>query len=160
MADKDRRWRVIGKNNGTAGRADVARTETMLGKSGHLGLGKTDGPTGYFGSVNAKFGTLSWLSIFPFVSKDEMFATLRNGTSYSREEGIELAGSYLAHELGHQLFHLGHPWVNKACVMRPVELLDFRGWRKNLDSTKCSPGSSPAMTPGAAGFPAVMPLIE
>jgi len=36
--------------NGTNARSDVAKVETLLGQSGHLDLGKTDGPTGYFGS--------------------------------------------------------------------------------------------------------------
>jgi peptidoglycan hydrolase-like protein with peptidoglycan-binding domain len=30
-------------------RPDVARVETFLGRTGHLDLGRTDGPTGYYG---------------------------------------------------------------------------------------------------------------
>lgn len=31
-------------------RPDVAKVETFLGRTGHLDLAKTDGPTGYYGS--------------------------------------------------------------------------------------------------------------
>jgi len=35
--------------DGANNRDDVARVEKMLGRSGHLNLAKTDGPTGYYG---------------------------------------------------------------------------------------------------------------
>lgn len=43
----------LGKPVGRSGRnerPDVAKVENLLGKSGHLDLDKTDGPTGYFGT--------------------------------------------------------------------------------------------------------------
>jgi hypothetical protein len=77
---------------------------------------------------------------------------LRGGARYGDEEAAQLAGAYLAHEIGHVLLHLGHPFNQNACVMNPAQLLDFRTWRNNLDAARCPLGSSAEMVPGAAGL--------
>lgn len=104
-------------------------------------------------SLDAHLGTYSWISVLPFLSNDTMTTKLRRGDKYADAEAISLAGAYLVHELGHQLFHLGHPWENATCAMAPAPLLDFRSWHENLDAEECPFGSSPAMTPGAVKIP-------
>ena len=99
------------------------------------------------------YGTLSWLSLYPFVSNAPPIRKLRGGASYTPEEALTLAGAYLAHELGHQLFHFNHPWGNPACVMTPAPLLDFKKWYRTIDPAKCRIGSEPAMTPGVVKLP-------
>ncbi len=108
--------------------------------------GITGGSTEY--NPSSAFGSSVWVSLFPYLSNDKLITKLRNNQEYSRDEALFYAGTILAHELGHQLFQLGHPWSNKACIMRPAEVLDFALWVKNLDAKNCQIGSSPAMKPG------------
>ena len=73
---------------------------------------------------------------------------------YEAEEAARLCGLLAAHELGHQLLHLGHPWGNPACLMYPVPMLAYRATAATLAPARCALGSEPAMTPGAikSGF--------
>ena len=89
----------------------------------------------------------------PFLMNDEQIRFLRMGKDYTREQALRYAGVLLAHELGHQVLHLGHPWSNTACLMRPAEVLDFAAWDKNLDPEKCPLGSDPEMTAGVLNIP-------
>lgn len=109
--------------------------------------GITGGSTEY--NPSSRFGSSVWVSLFPYLSEDPQIKELRGGRSYSRDEALRFAGAMLAHELGHQLYHLGHPWSNEACIMRPAEALDFAAWVGKFDAEHCRIGSSPAMTPGA-----------
>jgi len=108
--------------------------------------GITGGSTEY--NPASQFRSSVWVSLFPYLSNDRHMMELRNGESYSREDALSYAGAMLAHELGHQLFQLGHPWSNEACIMRPAQVLDFSSWVGKLDAKECPIGSSPAMTPG------------
>ena len=101
----------------------------------------------------SQYGSSVWVSLFPFVSEDDHIKTLRGGDPYTREQALIYAGAMLAHEMGHQLLHLGHPWSNKACVMRPAEVLDFASWVNNLDAAKCQIGSDAAMQPETIKIP-------
>jgi len=111
----------------------------------------TGGSTEY--NPSSRFGTSVWVSLFPYFSDDPRIREYRKGDIYSREEALAYAGAMLAHEMGHQLLQLGHPWANEACLMRPAEALDFAAWTKKFDAKKCPIGSSPAMTPGAVKVP-------
>ncbi len=113
--------------------------------------GITGGSTEY--NPSSRLGSSVWVSLFPYLSNDSRIIELRNGDSFSRQDALSYAGVMLAHELGHQLFQLGHPWSNPACVMRPVEALDFTSWVKGLDAKACQIGSSPAMIPGTTKAP-------
>ena len=108
--------------------------------------GVSAGSTGY--AKSGRYGTYSVISTFPFSEYDK----LPKGTSdiSSRPQAVDLAGKYTAHEIGHMLFLLAHPFGNPACVMRPEPLFHFADWARNLDADKCRISSSPAMTPGAA----------
>lgn len=109
--------------------------------------GITGGSTDY--NPSSRLGSSVWVSLFPYFSTDPLIRELRNGESYTRDEALAYAGGLLAHELGHQLLQLDHPWANSACMMRPAEVLDFTAWFSRLDAKKCQVGSSPAMEPGA-----------
>ncbi|MDP3651212.1 MAG: hypothetical protein Q8R67_05950 [Rhodoferax sp.] len=108
--------------------------------------GVTNGLTG--SSRGSASGTFSILSVFPLVSDDPITTKLRNGKIYSKADSLTYAAAILAHELGHQLFHLGHPFNNPACLMRPPLRLQFDDWYAQLDPQKCAMGSDDAMTPG------------
>jgi len=101
----------------------------------------------------SRFGASVWMTLAPFLINDEQVRKLRNGKIYSKEDALKYAGVLLAHELGHLLLHLGHPWSNEACIMRPAEVLDFAGWEKKLNPQKCNIGSDPEMTPGSLRIP-------
>ena len=113
--------------------------------------GITGGSTEY--NPSSRLGASVWVSLFPYLSNDNRIKELRNGETYSREKALSYAGVMLAHEMGHQLFQLGHPWSNEACLMRPAEALDFASWVKKLNAEKCQIGSSPAMKPGTTKAP-------
>jgi len=113
--------------------------------------GITGGATDY--NPSSQFGSSIWVSLFPYLSNDDRITELRNGNTYAREDALEYAGAMLAHELGHQLLQLGHPWSNDSCFMRPAEALDFASWVDKFDAENCHVGSSPAMTPGVLKIP-------
>lgn len=105
------------------------------------------------GSAEGRYGAASWVTAFPFLDGSDFVRDLRGGRDYSRTEAAEYAGLLLAHELGHLLLHLEHPWGNPACVMRPTDILKFAEAAESLDPAACPLGSGPAMTPGAAYIP-------
>jgi len=113
--------------------------------------GISGGATEY--NPDSKLGSSVWVSLFPYVSDDPQIVALRRGDRYSRAQALAYAGAMLAHEMGHQLLHVGHPWSNPACVMRPAEVLDFAAWVKKFDAAGCRLGSSAAMKPGAIRIP-------
>jgi hypothetical protein len=108
--------------------------------------GITVGTTAY--SKKGTFGAYSFFSTFVFNNDIGNLITLRGGEVYTKEEAALLAGSYLAHEIGHLVLHLGHPYNQHACIMNPVLGLKFRKWLREVDPKNCSVGSSQAMTPG------------
>jgi hypothetical protein len=124
----------------------VSAEYSDIGVNTALRGGVTAGTTSY--SKLARYNTYAMASTFPFTE----YARLPKGTSdiKSRIQAINLAGQYSAHEIGHMLLLLGHPYGNDACVMQPEPLFNFTAWAENLDATKCKVGSSKAMKPGAA----------
>jgi hypothetical protein len=103
-------------------------------------------------SRSSRTGTVSIWSTFAFTADDPWVTQLRDGERYEAEEAAQLAGVGAAHEIGHQLFHINHPFGNRACVMNPVPMFAYRAWAKGLSPKDCPLGSSPAMTPGAYKF--------
>lgn len=99
-------------------------------------------------SQDATYGSWSWVSSFPFLNNYPVLTDAGAG-NYSSAEASTLLGAYLAHELGHQLLHLGHPFGNDACVMTPAQLLDFESWYERIDASRCEIGSQPQMQIGA-----------
>ncbi len=119
-----------------------------MGVHSALRGGITVGTTRY--SRDGPFHTYAFLSTFPFSNDYVPIVQLRGGARYDEEEAARLAGAYLAHEIGHVLLHLGHPFNQSACVMNPAQLLDFRAWQNNLVAERCALVSSAEMAPGAA----------
>ena len=113
--------------------------------------GITGGSTEY--NPSARFKSSVWVSLFPYLSDDPQIRELRNGDTYTRDEALSYAGAMLAHEMGHQLLQLRHPWSNEACVMRPAEVLDFASWLNKFNAKDCRIDSSPAMKPGTLKVP-------
>ena len=102
--------------------------------------GITGGSTEY--NPSSRLGSSVWVSLFPYFSDDPHIREYRNGDTYTRDEALSHAGAMLAHEMGHQLLQLGHPWSNEACPMRPAEVLDFASWVKKFNAVKCRVGST------------------
>ncbi|PHS77386.1 MAG: hypothetical protein COB59_09315 [Rhodospirillaceae bacterium] len=113
--------------------------------------GITGGSTEY--NPASTLGSSVWVSLAPFLLKNAELDKLRDNLPLNKAEALQAAGTMLAHELGHQLLHLNHPWKNPACLMRPAEVLKFSSWRKNLKAQKCPLSSEPAMTPGSIKIP-------
>ncbi len=134
---------------------DLVLTNQLIASAEYYGVdihsairgGVTVGTTSY--SRAGKYGSYIVFSTFPFQDNSETTRQLRGGEQYSEEDAAELAGAYLAHELGHLLFQLGHPFGQKACVMNPVSMLRFREWFSHINSSECPMGSRPEMTAGA-----------
>lgn len=109
-------------------------------------------------NVASRFGLMSILSTFPFVDESPQARRLRGDDQPDVEQANHYMALLLAHELGHQLLHLGHPFADASCLMNPPALLDFRSWSAGLDPTRCTLRSSRANTPGFIQFkvPAAM----
>ena len=95
--------------------------------------------------------TAVW-STFSFTGSDPWVQVLRQGETYSPKEAAKLAGIGATHEIGHQLFHFGHPFGARSCVMNPPPLLAFRAWANHLSPKECSIGMVPEMRAGAVNF--------
>lgn len=100
----------------------------------------------------SRYGTLSIWSTYAFTGNDAQLVEWRGGESYTPHEAAQLAGLSGAHEIGHQLLHLLHPFGNPACLMSPVPMFSYREWAAKLSAARCPLRSSPAMTPGVYKF--------
>jgi len=118
------------------------------GNSVHSALrgGVTNGIT--VGNPLSRFGATAIVSTYPMFGTDPVTMALRAHETYSPPGSARYAGVVLAHELGHTLWHLGHPYGNSACVMNPTPLLHFRRWVEGLAPTRCPIGGEEAMKPG------------
>lgn len=134
---------------------DLVITNQLIASTEYYGVdihsairgGITVGTTSY--SRTSKYGSYIAFSTFPFLDDSESTRLLRGGEQYSEEDAAELAGAYLAHEIGHLLFQFGHPFGQKACVMNPASMLRFREWFNQVNSADCPMDSRPEMTAGA-----------
>ncbi|MFZ2162478.1 MAG: hypothetical protein WAW02_09700 [Sideroxyarcus sp.] len=108
--------------------------------------GVTVGTTSY--SRTGKYGSYVFWSTFPFTDNSEISKRLRGDDEYSAVDAAELSGAYLAHEIGHLLMQLGHPFGQKACVMNPVSMLRFRQWFFQVYGAGCLIDSRAEMTAG------------
>ncbi len=134
---------------------DLVITNQLIASAEYYGVdihsairgGLTVGTTAY--SRTSKYGAYVVMSTFPFTDNSGNSTLLRGGEQYSEEDAAELAGAYMAHEIGHLLLQLGHPFGQKACVMNPASMLRFREWFNQINSPDCPLGSSPEMTAGA-----------
>lgn len=112
--------------------------------------GYTNGVTTY--SRRSALKTAAIWSTFGFTSDDPWVAQMRDGERYEGHEAAVLAGVAATHELGHQLFHILHPFGAEACVMYPVPMLAFRAWAAKLSAKDCPLGSRPELKPGVYKF--------
>ncbi len=109
--------------------------------------GVTVGTTSY--SRTGKYGSYTFWSTFPFSDNSEPSIRMRGNDQYTDADAAELSGAYLAHEIGHLLLQLGHPFGQKACVMNPVSMLKFRPWFFQVYRAGCLMNSRPEMRAGA-----------
>lgn len=109
--------------------------------------GLTTGTTTF--SRGSPYSSFVFWSTFPFTDTSAMSHALRGNEDYSATQAAELSGAYLAHEVGHLLFKLGHPFSHQACVMNPASMLQYRNWYQQLDAAHCRIGSMPEMRVGA-----------
>lgn len=93
-----------------------------------------------------------FLSTFPFTSNAGLIRSLRGNEAYTPAESAKFAGAYLTHEVGHLLFHFGHPFGQTQCVMNPSSLLRFREWYQATNKAHCPFESHAQMVPGAFQF--------
>ncbi|ADE11129.1 hypothetical protein [Sideroxydans lithotrophicus] len=134
---------------------DLVITNQLIASAEYYGVdihsairgGVTVGTTTY--NRDSKYGSYVFMSTFPFLDNSGQTMLLRGGEQYSRADAAELAGAYLAHEIGHLLFQFGHPFGQKACVMNPASMLRFKEWFDQLNGADCPIGSRPEMTAGA-----------
>lgn len=134
---------------------DLVITNQLIASAEYYGVdihsairgGVSVGTTAY--SRTGEYGSYVVMSTFPFQDNSNSSRLLRGGEQYSEEDAAELAGAYLAHEIGHLLFQFGHPFGQKACVMNPVSMLRFREWFNQISGADCAIGSRPEMTAGA-----------
>ncbi len=106
-------------------------------------------------SHRSQFKLYSVVSSFPFLDGAAQTRRLRGEEGRPDTPPDEInrqMGLMVAHELGHQLLHLGHPFKNPHCVMTPPVRLEFGKWANGLSAEKCPLGESAANTIGAVKF--------
>lgn len=101
---------------------------------------------------DCRYGAYSLLSTYAVWSKDSVTNEMRDGQHLEESEAIRAAALVLVHELGHQLFHYGHPFGQSRCVMSPTQLLRFREWIRDIEPGGCQFGSQPTLVPGFNKF--------
>ena len=84
-------------------------------------------------------GITAIVSTYPVIGEDGVTREFRGGETYSNADSARFVALLLVHEIGHQLFDLGHPYGKSACVMNPPELLRFREWAGRLNPEGCKP---------------------
>jgi hypothetical protein len=134
---------------------DLVITNQLVASAEYYGVdihsairgGVSVGTTSY--SRTGKYGSYTFWSTFPFSDNSEISKRMRGNDEYTDVDAAELSGAYLAHEIGHLLLQLGHPFGKKACVMNPVSMLKFRQWFYQVYAAGCLMGSRPEMKPGA-----------
>lgn len=133
---------------------DMVITNQLVASAEYYGVdihsairgGVTVGTTSY--SRTGKYGSYVFWSTFPFTDRSAISKRMRGDDEYSEVDAAELSGAYLAHEIGHLLLQLGHPFGQKACVMNPVSMLKFRQWFYQVYGPGCLMDSRPEMTSG------------
>ena len=91
-----------------------------------------------------------FISAFQLLNDFQLLETLRDDKHYNDDQIIDYMAALLTHEVGHLLFHFGHPFNDSACIMNPTPLLRYREWYDGLDEDACNSGAYPMMKPGAA----------
>jgi hypothetical protein len=124
----------------------------LSGNSVHSALrgGVSNGITSQ--NRKGRYSLVSVVSSYPFLDKSKHALKLRGGDQPGTDDGNRYMGLMLAHELGHQLLHLGHPFGNSNCLMTPPIQLEFRAWSQALSPSHCLLASNPANTPGVIKF--------
>lgn len=133
---------------------DIVITNTLIasveyyGQDIHSALrgGLTVGTTT---NNKSELGAYVFWSTFPFTEEYPLLKSLRD-KEYAQDDALMLSGTYLAHEIGHLLFHYGHTFETGNCIMTPVPMLRFKAWHDRLDPQKCREGNYPGMQKGAA----------
>ncbi|HKW36197.1 MAG TPA: hypothetical protein VJO54_00140 [Burkholderiales bacterium] len=136
-------WAFIGKLSFPY---DVVITNQLIASAEYVGSsihtairgGITNGITA--SNPYSPRGTTAIVSLYPVFGEDAVTRSLRGDESYSEADGARFAGFLLVHEIGHQLFDLGHPYGRTACVMDPPELLRLREWVARLSPAGCPVG--------------------
>lgn len=100
-------------------------------------------------SRNRRFRGYVFVSTYALLNRNKLLAPLTDG-DYDEQEILDYTAATLAHELGHLLFHYGHPFGVPACIMAPTPLLHYRSWYQGLDAAACRAADHPQMQPGAA----------
>ena len=103
-------------------------------------------------SRTSRYLTAAIWSTFAFSTDDPWAVEMRLGERYTADEAATLAGIGATHEIGHQLFHYGHPYLHPACVMAPTHLLAFRAAAARLSAQACMHAADPSMRPGTSKF--------
>lgn len=102
---------------------------------------------------SSKYGSSAIWSTFAFLSDDPWVVEMRQGERYEMEEAVKLSGIGATHEIGHQLFHYGHPYLRLECVMAPARGLAFRATAARFDAAACARTADPHMRPGTVKIP-------
>ncbi len=126
----------------------VASAETF-GFAPHAAMrgGLTNGFTGF--SRSGTYGAFAMVSTFPFANDLGDLRDLGPDRVFDPLNTAEFTALILAHEIGHLLLHLGHPWTNASCAMFAVLPGRMGEYKRTVSPEGCPLGSEPAMTPGA-----------
>ena len=141
-------WDMLGYGNLAA---DVIITNQLVasvetyGMDAHSSLrgGITNGTTSY--SQHSHYKSYAFVSTFPMLNNNSQLTMLRHQQSLSNDEITSYLALIITHELGHLLFHYGHPYGKKACIMSPMPLINYKQWQRDINAEQCKAGNYPSM---------------
>lgn len=76
-----------------------------------------------------------------------------NAAHFTAEEAIDYTAVIVTHELGHLLYHYGHPFNAVSCIMNPTPTISYREQYQQLDAAACRALNLPSMQAGAETIP-------
>lgn len=101
-------------------------------------------------SKQGMLGGYVFVSAYQVINNNDLLSLLRNDTDYTEQQIVDYMAATLTHELGHLLFHYGHPFNEVSCIMNPTPMLNYRQWYKQLDADACRLINPLLQQPGAA----------
>ncbi len=100
-------------------------------------------------SRQSPYQAYAFISTYQLMNDNSMLAELKDDETYTDEQIINYAAATLTHEIGHLVFHFGHPFGVPSCIMSPTPLLKYRDWYQGLDAEKCHAANHPKMKHGS-----------
>ncbi len=100
-------------------------------------------------SQTSQFKSYAFVSTYPIINNAPHLQKLRNEKRVSQQDISTYLSLIITHEVGHLLFHYGHPYGKKECIMSPMPLINYKNWLADINIKKCQKGDNKSMQKGS-----------